>query len=234
MTGDAVALAGAYLSATEAEAMAAILASGGHTVHALAAVGATRRGHAQELLAQAGIGHHDPARSAEILSAIAGAKSVLHDLTPVWTMPGEGSDSGRLTSEFHRIVAAARQSVVCATYNFEETSRMWNALSEASSQPGVSVTIYVDAAAADPAKVRAKLPKAAVYASGHTPRGTPIRSHAKFVIIDSRLVLLTSANFSYSAENLNIEFGLLIDDPTLATSIETTMAHHRTTLYHPL
>jgi len=44
-------------------------------------------------------------------------------------------------------------------------------------------------------------------------------------------VLLTSANFSYNAENRNIEFGLSIRDNGLATSIEMTMASKRGSLY---
>lgn len=31
--------------------------------------------------------------------------------------------------------------------------------------------------------------------------------HTKFIVVDHEVVLLTSANFSYSAENRNIEFG---------------------------
>jgi phosphatidylserine/phosphatidylglycerophosphate/cardiolipin synthase-like enzyme len=42
---------------------------------------------------------------------------------------------------------------------------------------------------------------------------------------------LTSANFSYSAENLNIEFGLRIHDPSLAASVESTMTSKHGTLY---
>lgn len=48
-------------------------------------------------------------------------------------------------------------------------------------------------------------------------------SHAKFIVIDHAMLLLTSANFSFSAENRNIEFGLRIHDPALAASVETTM-----------
>jgi hypothetical protein len=42
---------------------------------------------------------------------------------------------------------------------------------------------------------------------------------------------LTIANFSYNAENRNIEFGLLIRDSGLAGSIESTMTSKRGTLY---
>ena len=50
-------------------------------------------------------------------------------------------------------------------------------------------------------------------------------------MIDHEVLLLTSANFSYSAENRNIEFGLLVRDTPLAASVEVTMANKRGTLY---
>ena len=146
-------------------------------------------------------------------------------------MPGNEATVGHLTGEFHRLVSAARQSVTCATYNFEPTSQMWTVLREASEQPGVVVTVYVDGNKADAVKVKAQLPQATVYRSSILPDGRQIVSHAKFVIIDHALLLLTSANFSFSAENRNIELGLHIHDPALAESIETTMASKHGTLY---
>lgn len=56
-------------------------------------------------------------------------------------------------------------------------------------------------------------------------------SHAKFIIIDHELMLLTSANFSESAEKRNIEFGLLIRDSALAESVESTMTSKHGVLY---
>lgn len=118
-------------------------------MHALAGVSPSRRGHAAELMQQAGLGHEQPALSVAVLRAIAGAKSV-HRLVPVWTMPGNEATVGHLTSEFHRMVTGARVSVTCATYNFSPSSNMWKALSTASEQPGVTVVVYVDAEKGDP------------------------------------------------------------------------------------
>ena len=70
-----------------------------------------------------------------------------------------------------------------------------------------------------------------MYRSAILPDGNPIVSHAKFIVVDHEIVLLTSANFSYSAENRNVEFGLLIRDSGLASSIESTMASKRGSLY---
>ena len=97
--------------------------------------------------------------------------------------------------------------------------------------PASAVCVYVDCRQGRPAGVKARLPRATVYRSAILPDGKPIVSHTKFIVVDHEIVLLTSANFSYSAENRNIEFGLLIRDSGLAASIESTMASKRGSLY---
>lgn len=222
---------GEFLTASEALGMATVLAAGQHTAHALREVNSARRDQAKQLLAAAGIGHEEPAHSLAVLHSIAGAKAVRQDLTPVWTMPGNEAMVGHLTGEFHRLVQASRQSVTCATYNFEPTSQMWTVLQEASEQPGVVVTVYVDGDKADANKVKAQLSQATVYRSAVLPDGKQVVSHAKFIVIDHALLLLTSANFSFSAEKRNVEFGLRIHDQALAQSVESTMASKRGSLY---
>jgi phosphatidylserine/phosphatidylglycerophosphate/cardiolipin synthase-like enzyme len=56
---------------------------------------------------------------------------------------------------------------------------------------------------------------------------TASTSPRTFIVVVYEIVLLTSANFSHSAENRNIEFGLLIRDSGLAVSIELTMGSKR-------
>ncbi|MCH9732718.1 MAG: DISARM system phospholipase D-like protein DrmC [Actinomycetia bacterium] len=231
MSDDPLSQLGEYLTATEAESLAVLIESGEHTAHALASVSPARRDRAANLLAAAGIGHSSPDPSVAVLRGIAGAKSVHRDLIPVWTMPGNESTTGHLTNQFRDAVASARTSVTCATYNFSSTSNMWDALKSASEEPEVVVCVYVDSAVGDPLGVKARLPRAAVYRSAVLPDGKPLVSHAKFIVVDHEIVLLTSANFSYSAENRNVEFGLLIRDSGLAASIESTMANKRGSLY---
>ncbi|KAA1248400.1 cardiolipin synthase [Mycobacterium simiae] len=222
---------GEYLTAGEAEALAVLFEVGEHTVHALGSVSATRRERAAKLLANAGLGHANPVVSAAVLRAIAGAKSVHSQLVPVWTMPGNEATIGHLTSEFHRVVSGARVSVSCATYNFSKNSNMWDTLRDVSEQPGVTVCVYVDGEKGNPTAVKSQLPRATVYRSTQLPGGTAIVSHTKFIVVDHEILLLTSANFSYSAENRNIEFGLLIHDNGLAVSIESTMTSKHGSLY---
>jgi phosphatidylserine/phosphatidylglycerophosphate/cardiolipin synthase-like enzyme len=231
MASEPFAELGAFLTASEAESLAAQFEVGQHIVKALAVVNIARREAAKRLLTAAGLSHVDSERTAATLRVIAGAKSVHRDLTPVWTMPGNEANTGHLTGGFHRLVQAARQSVVCATYNFEQTSQMWTVLKEASRQPGVVVIVYVDGDTADVAKVKAQLPKATIYRSAELPNGKRVVSHAKFIVIDHEILMLTSANFSFNAENRNVEFGLLVHDSALAGSVEFTMKSKHGTLY---
>lgn len=231
MSDDPLSDLGKYLTATEAESLAVLIGAGEHTTHALTSVSSARRAQASLLLKAAGIGHAEPALSVAVLRAIAGAKSVQRELVPVWTMPGNEATTGHLTNQFRNVVAAARISVTCATYNFSPSSNMWDALQAASEEPDVVVCVYVDADKGDPIKVKARLPRATVYRSATLPNGKPIVSHTKFIVVDHEVVLLTSANFSYSAENRNIEFGLLIHETGLAASIESTIASKRGSLY---
>ena len=43
--------------------------------------------------------------------------------------------------------------------------------------------------------------------------------HAKCVVVDARRVLVTSANFSYTAQEKNVEVGVGLDDPRLAARL---------------
>ncbi|MDQ1538432.1 MAG: hypothetical protein QOE58_2825 [Actinomycetota bacterium] len=231
MPSDPFAALGVYLTASEAEALAVQFDNDQHIVKALFAINSARRQDAKTLLAAAGLDHTDSVRATAVLRGIAGAKSLHRDLTPVWTMPGNEAKVGHLTGEFHRLVEAARISVTCATYNFEKTSQMWAVLKKAAEQPGIVVTVYVDADKADATKVKAQLPRATTYRSAELPSGHRVVSHAKFIVIDHEILLLTSANFSFSAENRNIEFGLLVRDAALAESVESTMTSKHGSLY---
>jgi len=231
MSSEAFAALGAFLTVSEAEALAIQFATGQHSARALAVVNAARREEAQRLLKASDLSHINAEIAAGVLRAIAGAKSVQRDLMPVWTMPGNEARIGHLTGEFHRLVQAARQSVVCATYNFERTSQMWTVLKEASEQPGLVITVYVDGNMGDADAVKLQIPQATIYKSAELYNGKRVISHAKFIVIDHEVLLLTSANFSYSAENRNVEFGILVRDSALAESVELTMTSKHGSLY---
>jgi hypothetical protein len=197
MAADAYAALGAFLTAFEAERLASALQAGNTTTQALKEVHAARRSDARRLLTEAGLGPHQVETSVAVLRAIAGARSVRTTITPVWTMPGAEATIGRLTGEAQRLIEEARMSVVCSSFNFTPHSGMWPALRAASARPDLSVTVYLDAHAGSPATVAAHLPRASVFRTTTLPGAhQPLVSHAKFIIIDRALTLLTSANFS--------------------------------------
>lgn len=223
---------GAFLTGHEAERLAAALEAGETTSSALKEINSTRRAKATRLLRAAGLGHVEADTSVAVLRAIAGARSIRTAITPVWTMPGPQTTTGRLTGEVLRLIEAARISVTCCSYNFSSYSSMWTALREASTRPDLAVTVYVDAKAGTPQQVADHLRAATVYRTTTPLDSTkPLVSHAKFVVIDHAVVLTTSANFSHNAENSNIELGLLVHDTALAESIEHTMRVQQGQLY---
>lgn len=228
---------GACLTAAEAKAIADALANGDSLTAALHTVGRARRRQIRDL-ALGGGWADDLAGLTAVLRSIEGARSALRRAEPLWTMPGHLAQAGRLTSSVPSLVENARMSVVCSTYNFQTTSGLWTALRAAASRPEVAVRLYLDGAAADGSgpttpshtQVAAQLYPAAVFTSIRY-EGRPIRNHAKFIAVDHRFLLVTSANFSWSAENRNVEFGVLLDDRSLAEAVEREMTNVETTLY---
>jgi phosphatidylserine/phosphatidylglycerophosphate/cardiolipin synthase-like enzyme len=57
------------------------------------------------------------------------------------------------------------------------------------------------------------------------------RNHAKFLAVDHRFLLVTSANFSWSAEQGNVEFGVLLDNPNLTEAVECELRDVEEALY---
>jgi phosphatidylserine/phosphatidylglycerophosphate/cardiolipin synthase-like enzyme len=232
MAPDPYAALGAHLTAYEAERLATALQAGATTTQALKEMHASRRADVAHLLANADLGEHRRGLSVAVLRAVAGARSVRTSMTPVWTMPGSQATVGRLTGEVQRLIDDARMSIVCSSFNFTPHSRMWKALRAASFKTEVSVTVYLDALAGSADAVAAQLPKGTVYRTRTLPGATkPLVSHAKFIIIDRTLTLLTSANFSHNAEHSNVELGLLVHDAALASSVETLMRNQHGVLY---
>ncbi len=204
-----------------------------------------------------GLGPQAREHSVAVLSAVAGAASKLRDVTPVWTAPAGTVGGGPLTGDVFALVGGANVSVVCATFNLQPTSALWSALLRLRREkPGVAVRLYLDSQAADGA-FRASVgadPNRGKRRSGRDRgldtgevarqlRGTvvrtrapedgkrPVTSHAKFLSIDHRFLLVGSANFSYSAEERNVELGLHLDDAALAGSVEKQMHDLEASVY---
>lgn len=222
---------GAELTAVEAAALAERFAGGFSFGKALQSVSGTRRDRVRTLLLEAGL--TGDATTVAVLRAIEGANRRTTSVEPVWTLPGNRADFGRLTSSVADLVLSARTSVTCTTYNFEESSSLWDGLREVAVRPGVAVTVYVDAKACakrTPQAIAAQLPGARVLASSSLD-GRHVRSHAKIVCVDHRFLVVSSANLSASGELYNVELGLRLDDPALSQLIEQQLIDVEQDLY---
>ncbi|WTF99567.1 DISARM system phospholipase D-like protein DrmC [Streptomyces sp. NBC_01590] len=236
---DAARRLGQILTGTEAKGIADRLADGDTLGTALKVVAADQRAEVRRLLqAVAGDGeasHHQ----VRVLRAIEGARALPTTLSPLWTMPGHLAQSGPLTTSVTRIVDSARHAITCSTFNFQRSSTLWKSLRETAQRDEVAVRVYMDTRAADDSgqhwsptteQVAAHLAPAEVWRTKKFD-GTYVRNHAKFLAIDHHLLLVTSANFSWSAENNNVEFGVLIDNPNLTEAVERELRETEGVLY---
>lgn len=239
---DAAVRIGRLLSGGEARQIADRLADGYTLTASLKVVPIGRREEIRALLEPVARQADARAWIIAILRAIEGARAVTTALDPVWTMPGHLSHSGPLTSSVARLVDGARQSVTCSTFNFQTSSNLWEALARAAARPEIAVRVYLDTDAADhnrragapsTAAIAAHLCRAAVFRTKEFD-GVKVRNHAKFLAIDHRFLLVTSANFSWSAENGNIEFGVVIDNPNLADAVERELRRVEELVYEPV
>lgn len=229
---------GALLTGSEARAIATALEGGETISQALKLVGQGRRASIRVALDAADLSV-DKMTLSVVMRALEGARSDVVKVKPMWTMPGHLGGFGALTNSITELVRSARVSVTCATYNFQKSSGMWQALAEAAKQPEIGLRVYIDAAASLPNQFGT--PPSAEEVAAHLKPGTvlrsrafdgkKVRSHAKFVAIDHRILVVTSANFSWSAEKTNVEFGLKIDDPGLTEAVERELLDVEAQLY---
>jgi phosphatidylserine/phosphatidylglycerophosphate/cardiolipin synthase-like enzyme len=226
---------GRLLTGTEAKEIADRLADGDTVTAALKAVAAGRRPALRALLAPDPVAFA-PDQAVSVLRAIEGARSTTTAIDPLWTMPGHLARSGPLTSSVTHLVENARESVTCSTFNFQRSSGLWSALRTAALRPEISVRVYVDRKSAEQsvspstAEVAAHL-RPAVVLRTRAFDGGYVRNHAKFLAIDHRFLLVTSANFSWSAEHGNVELGVLADNANLVQVIESEMRRVEDALY---
>lgn len=235
---DAFRQLGVLLTGTEAGLVAEALEDGESLTSAVGAIDVAKRSEISQILGAAGL-RFDNELVAAVLRGVEGARSTTRAVDTLWTSPGHVFGSGALTTSLVSMVEGARQSVVCSTFNFQKTSGMWTALHDAAKRPGVSVRVYIDAEASTGGRgpsadeVGEWLAPGAVLQTKQFD-DKPVRNHAKFVSIDHRFLVVTSANFSWSAEYSNVELGVVIDDGQLAERVEGELRMAEPYLYERL
>lgn len=225
----AAARLGRLLTGTEAGKLAARFADGDSLTQALQGIAPGRKAEIRRALEEADIVPTNLSVALAVLTAIEGAATArTAEISPIWTLPGNLADYGALTTSIKDLLLTARQSVTCSTFNFQKSSTLWGALREVAARGTVDVRVYLDTRAADQPKwtgsptsveVAMQLGGARVYRTREL-NGTLVRNHAKFVAVDHQFLIVTSANFSLSAEHHNIELGLRVDSRTLTELVE--------------
>ena len=120
-------------------------------------------------------------------------------------------------------------------FQLPEVIRAVEGAARAAQRPEITMRVYMDTDAADAAprrrghrpQKRSRRTCTLPYPADEGVRRPQVRNHAKFLSIDHRFLLVTSANFSWSAENANVEFGVLIDNPNLAEASRTRATRSR-------
>ena len=239
MSEDAVRRLGELLTGTEADQLAELYREGLTLTQALQAVSASRRHDVRAQLEAAGVVPGNPV-AVPVLRAVQGATARRTSIDPVWTLPGYLADYGTLTTSLKDLVLSARHAVTCSTFNFQKSSALWEALREVALRGTVRIRVYMDANAAQGGlawantptceEVAAQLAGAKVFRTAE-PDGKPVRNHAKFVAVDHQFLIVTSANFSKSAEERNIELGLRVHSRSLTEMVENQLQDSEAVLY---
>lgn len=137
----------------------------------------------------------------------------------VWTGPAIAGITARQTILALRdLVASARHEVLLIGYSFSRGAASLVAEVEAAAQRGVSVWLVANAP--DQLRVFRRLPPGSVRASALASQGD-IRPtlHAKVTIVDGARMLLTSANFTSSGFNWNVELGMLVEGGSVRDAV---------------
>lgn len=210
---------GARLEPGEAVRLADAFAQGRPLGLALEEVRPARRDELSALLSQslAALGG-DKSLLAAVLGAIgaAGHRNE-HLVEVVWSGPVADGMQGRSTRAVAaELIDSATLRVHVATYSATRSSPYVTSLKAAIAR-GIEVTLVVDLAhQADAVEMLAsELSGSTILDLQPRDDGQYAVMHAKLVLVDDRVALVTSANFSESAADRNLESGVIVRDPNV-------------------
>jgi len=148
------------------------------------------------------------------------ANSSRREVRAVWSGPTFDGDGDHTTSALSHLIDDAVEDVFASTYSATADSIFVNALWRAIAR-GVKTTLLVDSTVNDgkTAAMLAQKLSGARFWTFCPPSGGYGRQHSKVVIIDSRVVFVTSANLSDAGAEKNLEAGLVAHDPDLASKM---------------
>ena len=180
--------------------------------------------------------------AAVLLKALASEREATTDVAElVWTGPDTRASASRDTwVVVQELIAAARSRILLSCYTFHDARELLRPLgARMDAEPGLAVRFFVDVGR-KPRDERATPELLREFADGfrgrewsatrqpeifYDPRslsearGPRSVLHAKCVVIDDEVALVTSANLSRAAHERNIEAGALIRNPSFARAL---------------
>ena len=175
----------------------------------------------------------------EVLAEDAAARQrAIDQIQLVWTSPDEEGPHVRDTSVVVRqLLSEARQSLWISTYSIFNGQEVFLPIEQAwTFRPELEVVLILNVPPNDDAAVEKYAwsfwkyhwpwpRKPAVFYDPRGPEKTPTSpacQHAKCILVDAVTAFITSANFTESAQERNIELGVLFrDNPRVAESIRS-------------
>lgn len=147
-------------------------------------------------------------------AAATGRSRESHSIDIVWTGPQSTITTSRLTAAvIASLIAEAERELLLVSYATQTEPTAAAAL-QAASQRGVEITIVAERAADNPHYSGAGAPFPGLTArrlSWPADRRAPGAAlHAKLIVIDATVALITSANMTSRAMEANLECGVLI------------------------
>jgi hypothetical protein len=183
-------------------------------------------------------GHDEKATLALIDSVLAERERPKPALELVWTGPDAKASLSRDTAVVVKeMFAVARKSVLIAGYAFDHGDRILEPLYEVMRDHHVAAELFLDIPRADnPDAVERHViafvdrflranwpfgsPEPRIYYDPRTVWGDDYASiHAKCVVVDERVTLVGSANFTGRGQARNIEVGVRIEDTGFAETL---------------
>jgi cardiolipin synthase len=206
-----------HLPAADVRRLASAAAEGPVAVRALRgqAGAAVLRSACDQLLG--GLSGEDPGYLAGLLE---GAARVVErarqrqSLDVVWTGPETGSGAGRLTAAtVIDLIGQARREILIVSYATHSEPAIEAALAAAAGR-GVEITILAERHADNPSYTATGTPFPGLDAlrlrwpASRRPAGAAL--HAKIIVVDDRIALVGSANFTSRGMESNLECGILV------------------------
>jgi cardiolipin synthase len=216
----------AMLSPTELRRVASSLEIDGLARRAARAIAEDKREEGVSLLTEVIDGFGNARAVACTLRALAG--TVERRPRPpalVWSGPQLAGESIRTTHAIVRLIDEAEETVLASTYSASVSSPFIEALRRAAERK-LRITVVTDVAKlANVAQGIAKaIPRATLYGFHHSDGKQTGLQHSKFLVMDGRAALVTSANLSNQAVDWNLETGVLVEDSGFASQITRRVA----------